>query len=108
MPRLSRRQLGPTLLLVGLTFGGSAWAQTPDELAAGRQLFAEALDDEEHHRYEVALEKYQRVLRIRDTAATRYRIGLSLEGLGRNRQAIDSYGAAVRIGSSSDSEVVKA
>jgi hypothetical protein len=75
----------------------------------GRQLFAEALDDEDHHRYAAALEKYRRVLEIRETASIHYRMGATLEGLGRVREALAEYGAAVRLGTgSADAEVVRA
>jgi hypothetical protein len=76
-----------------------------DDLSAGRQLFAEALDDEEHHRYAAALEKYQRVLKVRDTASIRYRMGITYEGLGTIMSAIDAYNAAIRTASKSAGDV---
>ncbi|MDF2696496.1 MAG: hypothetical protein K0S65_4879 [Labilithrix sp.] len=109
MPRCLRTLFASGLVVAGLVFDRGALAQSADELAAGRQLFAEALDDEEHHRFAEALEKYRRVLRIRDTAAIRYRMGSTLEGLGKIAQAVDAYTAAVRIGAgSSDAELVRA
>lgn len=86
-----------------------ARGQPSDDLAAGRQLFAEALDDEEHHRFAQALEKYKRVLRIRDTVAIRYRMGSTLEGLGKIGQAVDAYASAVQLGTASgtDADIVR-
>lgn len=88
---------------------GGARAATPDEIAKGRQLFAEALNDEEHQRFAAALEKYKRVVAIRDTASVRYRMASTLEGLGRVVQALDAYSAAVRLGAgnAADADVVK-
>lgn len=87
-------------------------AQTPAELAAGRQLFVEALADEEHGRFADAVTKYKRVLVIRDTPNIRYRIGASLERLGKLVQASESYTAALRAaspgGASADGEVARA
>jgi hypothetical protein len=81
-----------------------------DELATGRRLFAEALDDEDHRRFSAALDKYRRVLQIRDTTAIRYRMGISFEALGKITQAVEAYGAAVRLGTANatDAELVRA
>ncbi len=89
-----------------------AQTQTPADLAAGRQLFVEALADEEHGRFADAVTKYKRVLTVRDTPNIRYRIGASLEHMGKLVQASESYAAAVRggnaSGSSADGEVARA
>lgn len=108
-------------LAIGLVAGalvcsGRARAQSPAELAAGRQLFVEALSDEEHGKFAEALGKYRRVQVIRDTANVRYRIGSSLEHLGKLAQAVDAYAVAVRLGtegrtgpsSAADVEVIRA
>jgi len=73
----------------------AAQAQGPDELAAARTLFAEALRDQDARRHDVALEKFLRVQAVRDTAPIRYRIGMCQEALGRLAQAQASYQAAV-------------
>ena len=80
------------------------------DLAEGRQLFVEALADEEHGRFAAALEKYKRVQAIRDTVNVRYRVGAALEGLGKVARAVDAYGAAVKLGvdNGTDAEVVRA
>jgi hypothetical protein len=97
-------------VLIGLLWiqGRNASAQTNDELTQGRQLFTEALDDEDHHRYAVALEKYQRVAKIKETAAVRFRMGNTLEALGKPTQAIDSYNAAVSLAGPGDAKIAKA
>src|ERR1019366_8707267 len=76
-----------------------AWAQsvaapTPDPLVAARALFAEALQDEEAGRFAVALEKFERVRAVRDTASIEYRIASCHEGLGEPAEAYRAYDAA--------------
>jgi hypothetical protein len=80
-----------------------AWAQEPenssaDELAAARFLFAEALRDEEARLFAEALQKFQRVRAVRDTASIEYRIGSCHEGLGQVVAAYDAYRAATALG----------
>src|SRR4051812_27489711 len=110
--RVLRTAMAIGLVAGSLASGGRAFAQAPADLAAGRQLFAEALSDEEHGRYAEALAKYKRVQLFRDTSNVRFRMGSSLEHLGKLVQAVDAYTAAVRIGSEAgangDAEVVKA
>jgi hypothetical protein len=116
--RFRRGVLAASLLLGFLTRAESGNAQVsqapqppPSELNEGRQLFSEALADEEHGRYAAALEKYKRVQAIRDTVNVRYRIGASLEGLGKVARAVDAYTAAVKLGTETaapgDAEVVR-
>jgi hypothetical protein len=97
------------IALFALGVVAPAAAQTSEELAAARKLFAEALKDEEQHLYDVALEKFQRVQKVRDTAPIRYRIGSCQEGLGHLRQAAVAYQGAIALGKSEpkDQEVVK-
>jgi hypothetical protein len=110
--RLLRTALAIGLAVGCLVRGGRASAQSPADLAAGRQLFVEALSDEEHGRFAEALAKYKRVQLLRDTSNIRYRMGSSLEHLGKLVQAVDAYTAAVRIGTeagtTADVEVVRA
>lgn len=100
MRDFSRTLFATCLLFASATVSVTAPAQSPPiaeaDLSAGRALFAEALEDEEHHRYAAALEKYQRVLKVRDTPSIRYRMGITYEGLGRITSAIDAYRVAVR------------
>jgi tetratricopeptide (TPR) repeat protein len=88
----------------------TAHAQTSDELAAARTLFSEALRDQDQKRFDVALEKFRRVLAVRDTVPVRYRIASCLEALGNIAQATVAYQAAVDIGQSehSQDDVVRA
>ena len=96
------------LVAGSLALGGQARAQAPADLNAGRQLFTEALADEEHGRFADAVGKYKRVQLIRDTANVRYRIGSSLEHLGKVALAVDAYTAAVRLGTGSGSTAAEA
>lgn len=82
-------------LACGLGAPRPASAQTEEELAAARALFREAVKDEDRGRFDVALEKFQRVQRTRDTAAVRFHLGACEEGLGRLAQALASYQGAV-------------
>ena len=67
------------------------------ELAAARQLFAEALHDEQEKRLDVALDEFRRVRDVRDPAPVEYRIATCLEGLGRLADALATYDAAIRL-----------
>ncbi len=112
--RFFRLTMTTGLVIACMLCGVPALAQAPApaDLAAGRKLFVEALADEEHGRFADALAKYKRVLVIRDTPNVRYRIGSSLERMGKIVQALESFGAAVRVGTASgsaaDAEVVRA
>lgn len=102
-----------TAIAAGLV-GQAAYAQgeapAGESLATGRALFGEALIDEGAGRYRVALEKFQRVKAIRDTAPVEYRIATCEEGLGHLPAAYEAYGAAVSAGTNEPAmgEVVKA
>jgi hypothetical protein len=73
-------------------------AQSDDALAGARQLFTEAVGDQDAKRYETALDKFRRVAAVKETANVRYRIASCLEALGRRAEALASYDAAVRLG----------
>ncbi len=81
-----------------------------DALNQARALFAEALRDENARRYDVALDKFRRVSRVKDTAPVEYRIGSCYEGLGQWAHAYEAYRAAVEVGQgeAGSGEVVKA
>jgi hypothetical protein len=64
-----------------------------DELKAARETFQEAYKDEQEKRYTQALEKFQRVAAVKESASVRYRIGSVLESLGRLREARDAFRA---------------
>ena len=86
-------------LAVAVTAGGrGALAQTkappsPEELKAAREMFQDAYKDEQEKRFAQALEKFQRVAAVKESASVRYRIGSVLEQLGRLREARDSFRA---------------
>jgi hypothetical protein len=89
---------------------GAAFAQTANELATARTLFASALKDEEDKHFDVALEKFRRVQTVKDTAPVRYRIGSCLEGLGKLKLAVAAYEGAAQLGEADpqSAEVVSA
>lgn len=69
----------------------------PDPLAAARALFAEALRDEGAGRFRAALEKFERVRAVRDTAAIEYRIGTCHDGLEEPALAFRAYRASLEL-----------
>jgi len=71
--------------------------RTEAELAAARQLFAEALRDEQEKRFDAALDEFRRVRDVRDTAPVEYRIATCLEGLRRLTDALATYDTAIRL-----------
>lgn len=64
-----------------------------EELKAARELFQEAYKDEQEKRYAQALEKFQRVAAVKESASVRYRIASVLESLGRLRDGRDAFRA---------------
>ena len=85
-------------LAVALSAGGrGALAQqkepSPEELSAAREMFQDAYKDEQEKRFAQALEKFQRVAAVKESASVRYRIGSVLEQLGRVREARDAFRA---------------
>jgi hypothetical protein len=85
---------GVALCLASVAGGARAQPEASpnaDELAAARSLFAEALRDEEAKRFVEALQKFQRVRAVRDTASVEYRIGACHEGLGHSVPAYVAY-----------------
>jgi hypothetical protein len=99
------RKMRPWLLAFPFLLAAApARAQTPDELAAARKLFAEALQDQNGRNYEVALSKYERVRQVKDTANVRYRIGTCEEALKHWRNAARAYEAAIALGKANPPE----
>lgn len=70
-----------------------AKAPSAEELRAARELFQEAYKDEQERRFAQALDKFQRVAAVKESASVRYRIGSVLESLGRLREARDAFRA---------------
>lgn len=101
-----RRSLHATSVVGWLCLASAAaWAQpnaapSNDALAAARALFGEALRAEEAGDFAEALEKFQQVRAVRDTASIEYRIGTCYEGLGDLVLAFRAYSAAGALGTS--------
>lgn len=70
-------------------------AAADDDLAAARTLFFDALRDEQAGRFADAVEKFQRVRAVRDTASVEYRIGTCYDALGRRAAAYGAFQAAL-------------
>ncbi len=66
---------------------------TDAQLKAAREMFQDAYKDEQEKRYAQALDKFQRVAAVKESASVRYRIGSVLEQLGRLREARDAFRA---------------
>src|SRR4051812_38177141 len=81
------------VLVAMLVAPSRSFAQSPDELKAARELFQEAFKDEQEKRYTEALEKFQRVAKVKESASVRYRIATVLAAMGRLREARDMYRA---------------
>ncbi len=85
-----------TLTVCGVFVASVAHADPPaptdaDPLPAARALFADALRDEEAGHFAEALDKFERVRAVRDTAPVEYRIGSCNEGLGHPVPAYRAY-----------------
>lgn len=66
---------------------------TAEELKQARELFQEAYRDEQEKRFTEALDKFQRVAKVKESASVRYRIATCLAALGRLREARDMFRA---------------
>ena len=96
--RTARAALGAVAVAVALSGAATrARAQTraasAEELKSARELFQEAYRDEQEKRFTQALEKFQRVAAVKESASVRYRIAAVLASLGRLREARDAYRA---------------
>lgn len=83
---------------------------SPEELAAARKLFGEALEDEKKKDFAAALAKFKRVREVRDTVPVRYRIASCLEGMGKLASARAAYRAVASptsYPSPDDADIVK-
>jgi hypothetical protein len=94
MLRVLRRTVLAIAVAVLLASPARAEPPTDDPLPVARALFAEALRDEEAGRFADALDKFERVRAVRDTASVEYRIGSCHEGLGEPVPAYRAYLAA--------------
>ncbi len=95
--RTRARLFGIGLVVALSARGRGALAQqkdpSPEELSAAREMFQDAYKDEQEKRFAQALEKFQRVAAVKESASVRYRIGSVLEQLGRVREARDAFRA---------------
>lgn len=83
---------GALPLIIGTTSLPSlALADAPPSVAQARQLFADALKEEEAGKFSEALAKLQRVQSVRDTSPVRYQIARCTENLGRIAKARELY-----------------
>jgi|SRR5580704_989739 hypothetical protein len=69
-------------------------APTDDEVRAARDLFVQAVQDEDAERWEDALDKLARVSKVKLTAGVSYHVALCNERLGHLATALASYQAA--------------
>jgi hypothetical protein len=91
--RASLRAASVAVVLAMTALAPRASAQTNEELKAARELFQEAYKAEQEKRYPEALEKFQRVAKVKESASVRYRIATVLAAMGRLREARDKYRA---------------
>lgn len=101
----SRWTIANATLLAVLALSPRALAQSESELRAARELFQDAYRDEQDRRYPEALEKFQRVAKVKETGAVRYRIASVLADMGRLREARDIFRALARATTPSDAEI---
>jgi len=90
--------LALSLLVCQVALAAPVAAQSAEDLDAARKLFADAVADQDAKRYDTALEKFQRVAAVKDTANVRFRIASCLEALGRRAEALTNYEASVKLG----------
>ncbi|MBX3186838.1 MAG: hypothetical protein KF819_07480 [Labilithrix sp.] len=93
MKSSARRALAVAFVACAVFAAAPARAQSEVELKAARELFQEAYKDEQDRRFAEALEKFQRVARVKESASVRYRIAAVLDALGRLREARDAFRA---------------
>ncbi|APR80860.1 Hypothetical protein A7982_06207 [Minicystis rosea] len=93
------------------TLGGPlAHAQTPEELAAARQVFNEGKALEGKSQWAEALEKFKKVAMVKMTPQVRFHIALCEENLGRFVSAIKGFelaGEEAKLAGSAAAEVEK-
>ena len=90
--------LGLALLFATASIAPAASAQgkpapSAEELKAARELFQDAYRDEKERRFPQALEKFERVAAVKESASVRYRIATVLGSLGRLRESRDAFRA---------------
>jgi hypothetical protein len=96
--RVRAASLRVALALAVASIAPAASAQTKptpsaEELKAARELFQDAYRDEKERRFPQALEKFERVAAVKESASVRYRIATVLGSLGRLRESRDAFRA---------------
>ena len=66
-------------------------APTSAEIAAARELFTAGLKDEDAGDWHAALDKFRKVIGVKETAAVRFHVALCLEKLNQLVDALDSF-----------------
>jgi len=84
-------RLGAAIALGATLAGHPCFAQTPEELAAARQVFNEGKDLEKRNAWAEALEKFKRVAGVKMTPQVRFHIALCEENLGKLVSAIKGF-----------------
>src|SRR5580658_222229 len=97
--------VGATVAAVHLA-GPARAAPTEDELRAARELFVQAVQDEDAERWEDALDKLARVSKVKLTAGISYHVALCQEHLGHLATALASYQAAQEAATQTDAQDV--
>ncbi len=92
------RRLASSALFLSFVLQGARAGAAPSasELSAARDLFREAELDEQRGNFDAALQKMQRVGRVKMTPGVRVHIAFAEEKLGRLVAALDDYSAAER------------
>src|SRR5579862_3777580 len=97
--------VGATLAAMHLA-GLAHAAPTDDEVRAARDLFVQALQDEDAERWEDALDKLSRIAKVKLTAGISYHVALCQEHLGHLATALASYQAAQEEATRTDAQDV--
>jgi hypothetical protein len=99
MRRRSRQAIAVLLAVSAIDLSAvCAAAQSPDAVAAARRVFAQGVADEDAKRYEVALDEFEQVAKVKETSNVRYRIASCFDALGRLAEALRSYNIAIGLG----------
>jgi len=85
------RSLAVLIALAGVLATRALVAQSDEQLAEARSLFSEALSQEAAGDWAGALEKMQKVARVKLTPQVRYHLARCKEHLGRHTEALGEY-----------------
>lgn len=88
--------VGTTSPSIAFADDAPAGAPTPEEIEQARTNFKEGLQLEKDGKYDAALEKFEAVAKVKNTAQVRFHIALCNEKLGRWTVAAEAYDAAAK------------